>query len=69
MTNPVSDSPPIQAPQTVTDPKAKSPSAFLAAGVILGWGVDLLFWKKTNRHLHRHLDRPCPGRSLSPCAQ
>jgi Domain of unknown function (DUF4153) len=46
MTNPVSDSPPIQAPQTVSDPKAKSPSAFLAAGVILGWGVDLLFWKK-----------------------
>ena len=47
MTNTVSASPPAQAPQTASDPKAKSPSAFLAAGVILGWGVDLLFWKKS----------------------
>ena len=47
MTNPVTEALPAQAPQTVSDPKAKSPSAFLAAGVILGWGVDLLFWKKS----------------------
>ena len=33
-------------PASPPDPKAKSPSAFLTAGVILGWGVDLLFWKK-----------------------
>ena len=47
MTNTISDSPPAQAPQTASDPRAKSPSAFLAAGVILGWSVDLLFWKKS----------------------
>lgn len=52
MTQPVPDSPPAQqtAQKTASappaDPKAKSPSAFLAAGVILAWGVDLLFWKK-----------------------
>ncbi len=46
MTNPVTEAPPAQKPQTASDPKAKSPSAFLAAGVILGWSVDLLFWKK-----------------------
>ena len=47
MTNPVPESSSAQAPQNVSDPKAKSPSAFLTAGVILGWGVDLLFWKKS----------------------
>jgi Domain of unknown function (DUF4153) len=53
MTNTVPDALTAQEPvqssieeKTMIDPKAKSPSAFLTAGVILGWGVDLLFWKK-----------------------
>ncbi|MDX9863752.1 MAG: DUF4173 domain-containing protein [Anaerolineaceae bacterium] len=47
MTHPVTETPPAQKPQTASDPKANSPSAFLAAGAILGWGVDLLFWQKS----------------------
>lgn len=48
MTSTVSKEPPAQEtpPATPSPKKAKTPSAFLAAGVILGWGVDLLFWNK-----------------------
>jgi len=48
MTSTVSKEPPAQEtpPATPSPKKAKTPSAFLTAGVILGWGVDLLFWNK-----------------------